>query len=73
MSKVSYPTSVVVGLAGPKAQPKGDSRWRTGQYSRAPGVPFVRRGDAWSERGSLTDEIGRADARKVGKPALRQG
>ena len=23
MSKVSYPTSVVVGLAGPKVQPKG--------------------------------------------------
>ena len=47
MSKVSYPTSVVVGLAGPKAQPKGAA---DGERVNIPVLPAFRLYDAGTRR-----------------------
>ena len=43
MSKVSYPTSVVVGLAGPKEHPKGAS---DGEQVNIPALQVYRYYDA---------------------------
>jgi hypothetical protein len=59
MSKVSYPTSVVVGLAGPKAQPKGAA---DGERVNIPVLPVFRLYDAGTRRVSGDLSWMRSDA-----------
>ena len=59
MSKVSYPTSVVVGLAGPKAQPKGAA---DGERVNIPVLPAFRLYDAGTRRASGDLSRMRSDA-----------
>jgi len=69
MSKVSYPTSVVVGLVGPKETPKGPS---DGEQVNIPALRNFRYylcGDVSGQRGHSMDCVAISNIRVVGKSA----